>query len=196
MLGRRHFSAATSGCRRACAPAPTMPAQRSPLPLSQELEEQIAAGAAPHREAAEREAAAAAEREAALREAVAAAERRAEGLAAELLRRGRAAEVQAAAVREVEAANRGLRAAWRRGEAALAEAVRARRATEESKLELVAALIEERAARLLAQQAGGSERARLALDADERRTLGLVLDAVRELQAGSGGGSGGGGEMH
>ncbi len=57
----------------------------------------------------------------------------------------------------------------------------------QSKLALVEALIEERGARLLAQQAAGDESAQLALMADERRTLGLLLDTVREMQAGGGG---------
>lgn len=53
----------------------------------------------------------------------------------------------------VQTSGREVRGAWRRTEAALAEAIRARRATEQSKLELVEALIAERAGRIaLAQQ--------------------------------------------
>lgn len=52
----------------------------------------------------------------------------------------------------MQTAGREARAAWRRTEAALAEAVRARRATERSKLELVEALIAERAGRVLLAQ--------------------------------------------
>lgn len=53
----------------------------------------------------------------------------------------------------MQGSGREVRGAWRRTEAALAEAIRARRSTEQSKLELVEALIAERAGRIaLAQQ--------------------------------------------
>ena len=57
----------------------------------------------------------------------------------------------------------------------------------QSKLALVEALIQERAARIMAQQEGGADRTRLALLEDERRTLALLQGAVHEMQAQLGG---------
>lgn len=52
----------------------------------------------------------------------------------------------------------------------------------QSKLRLVQALVEERAARILAQQEGESDAVRLALQRDEGHTLDALRLAVHELE--------------